>query len=377
MRLAMVIDGDTMTSSAPELMLPDTSDRVIALAGALADRGHTTRIYMPTEAPAKPKRLMPHVTLQPIPLGAVSSEREAAEFGDQLADEWRRRRPELTHAFGPRAGMAVAAARRETSMPVVQDTRYDMLPAAGESTAWTRLELALGRAADRVVVTDAKGASTYAAQGVPRSAIDVVPYAVDLKVFNPEGPARDRNGRPRVGLLFEPEDVEQLQVLRAHLMDADVVLFDSFGESVDRVGADVVRISGETDPQRLAEQLRSLDLLVVGAAWASAGSVCEQAMACGVPLVVAGDADNDDAVLDGVTGAVVQARRPRQLLETVRQLLHDDVRRTAFGIAAADRAASCFTWLRVARDMETSYDTVVHAGRYSGQAVTGSYARRG
>lgn len=377
MHLAMVVDADTMTSSGPGLMLPDTSDRVVALAGALAERGHTTRIYTPTDAPAKAKRLLPRVTLQPIPLGEVGSDREPAEFGDQLADEWRRTRPELTHVFGPRAGMAVAAARRATPMPVVQDTRYDLLPTTGEDAAWTRLELALGRAADRVVVTDTREASAYAARGVPRTAIDVVPYAVDLNVFNPEGPARERDGKPRVGLLFDPADADQIRALRRHLTDADVVLLDAVGEPVDGVDDEVVRVCDDIDPRRLAEQLRSLDLLVVGAEWASAGAVCEEAMACGVPLVVAGDADADDAVLDGVTGVMVQAGRPRQLMEAVWQLLHDDVRRTAFGIAAADRAASCFTWLRVARDMETSYHTAVRAGRYSGRTITGSYARRG
>lgn len=376
MHLAMVVDADTTTSSGPGLMLPDTSDRVAALAGALAERGHSTCIYTPTEAPAKPKRLLPDVTLRPIPLGEVNADREPAQCGDRLADEWRRRPPELTHVFGPRAGMAVAAARRDAPMPVVQDTRFDMPPGAGDGTAWTRLELALGRAADRLVVSDTREASTYAAQGVSRTAIDIVPYAVDLKVFNPEGPAPERAGEPRVGLLFDPADVDEMLALRSHLSDAEVMVLDTVGEPIEGVD-EVVSVCGDVDPQRLAERLRSLDLLVVGAAWASAGAVCEEAMACGVPLVVAGDADTDEAVLDGVTGTVVQPGRPRQLLDAVRQLLRDDVRRTAYGIAAADRAASCFTLLRVARDMENSYGTAVRVGRYSGRAVTGSYARRG
>lgn len=377
MRLAMVVDSDTMTSSGPGLLLPDTSDRVVALAGALAERGHTTRIYAPTDEPAEPKRLQSRVTLQPVPLGDVNSAREPAEFGDMLAGEWRRSRPELTHVFGPRAGMAVAAARRETPMPVVQDTRYDAPASDGEGDAWARLELALGRAADRVVVTDGREASMYALQGVPRTAIDVVPYAVDLEVFNPEGPALERDGKPRVGLLLDPTDAGQLLSLRAHLPEADTVLLDATGETIEGVEDEVVPVWDDTDQQRRAELLRSLDLLVVGASWASAGPACEEAMACGVPLVVAGDGETDDAVLDGVTGAVVPAGRPRQLVETVWQLLHNEVRRTAFGIAAADRAASCFTWLRVARDMEASYDTAVRAGRYAGRAITGSYARRG
>lgn len=373
MRVAMVVDADTMTSSGPGSMFPHTSDRVVSLAGALAERGHTTRIYTPTETPAMPKRLRSRVTLQSVPLGGVDAGREAAEFGDALVGEWRRSRPELTHVFGPRAGMAVAAARREAAVPVVQDMRYDVPPADGDEAAWTRLELALGRAADRVVVTDHRNASRYVAQGVPRTAIDVVPHAVDLDVFNPEGPMRERNGKPRVAFLVDAADADELLAVRPHLPDAEVLLLDACG---DLPASDqVVSVAEGADSQQLAELLRSVDLLVAGASWATAGSVCEEAMACGVPVVVLSDGDTDDAVLDGVTGAVVPTGRPRQLVDVIRQLLRDDVRRSAFGIAAADRAASCFTWLRVAMDMEASYGSAVSAGRFSGKTVTGSYRR--
>lgn len=375
MRVAMIVDADTMTSSDSGVVLPDTSDGVVAMAGALAELGHTTRIYMPTEKPAKPRRLKSRVTLQPVPIGAVGPEREAAEFGDALVGAWQQNKPELTHAFGPRAGMAVAAARREEAVPVVQDTRYDAPPTDGQGAAWARLGMALGRAADRVVVTDHGNASRYAAQGVPRTAIDVVPHAVDLEVFTPDGPARERNGEPRVALLLDAADEDELLAVRPHLPDTEVVLLDASGVRTEADGATSVRENG--DPKRLAELLRSLDVLVAGANWATTGPVCEEAMACGVPVVVLSKGDTDDAVLDGVTGTVVPANRPRLLVETVWQLLHDDVRRSAFGIAAADRAASCFSWARVIRDMEVSYDSAVSAGRFSGSAVTGSYAHGG
>lgn len=374
MRVAMIVDADTMTASDSSVVLPDTSNGVVALAGALADLGHTTRIYMPTEEPAKPRRLKPRVTLQPVPIGTVSPEREPAEFGDALVGEWRHTKPELTHAFGPRAGMAVAAARREQAVPVVQDTRYDAPPADGNGAAWKRLELALGRAADRILVTDNGNASRYAAQGVPRTAIDVVPHAVDLEVFTPEGPASERNGKPRVALLLDQADGEELLAVRPHLPDTELVLLDA---SCDRAPDEAISVRESDDPRRLAELLRSLDVLVVGANWATAGPVCEESMACGVPVVVVSNGDADDAVLDGVTGAVVPSGRPERLVHAIRQLLRDEARRSAFGIAAADRAASRFTLSRVAMDLDASYGSAVSAGRFSGKAVTGSYARHG
>ena len=87
------------------------------------------------------------------------------------------------------------------------------------------------------------------------------------------------------------------------------------------------------------------------------GAITIAAMACGTPVGGARSAANRDAVLDETTGPARGARAGSDLLaRRVRRLLATPMRLEAFGIAAADRASSRYSWDRIGRETAAAYD---------------------
>ena len=65
------------------------------------------------------------------------------------------------------------------------------------------------------------------------------------------------------------------------------------------------------------------------------------------------------AMRDGPTGVLLRSAHPSTLAHVLRQLAADTTQRTAYGIAGADRAASRFTWARVAAETERIYQKLL------------------
>src|SRR5207248_2524700 len=170
--------------------------------------------------------------------------------------------------------------------------------ADGASAARIRLEPAIGRSATAVVATNSAEVSGLASLGVQRSSIRVVPWGVDTGLFTPEGPVARRNGRSRL------------------LATADL-----------------------TERKPLDTPLR--------------------AMACGAPVLAPPVGGHMDAVVDGTTGIIVQPDRPALLAQRIRQLLAHPMLIEAYGVAAADRVRSRYSWDRIAGETIAVYDRVM------------------
>ncbi len=158
------------------------------------------------------RKLCPGAVLEPLSLPAAPadgtgrpgprSSRDLTalrirELADQLAARWQDNPPDLVHAHSWAAGVAALAGGRDLHLPQVQ-TFYSLAvqdgPSAGARRA--RLELALARSARAVLVGASAEGSALAQLGVPQAAIRVVPPGVDTGLFQPDGPAASRNGRP-------------------------------------------------------------------------------------------------------------------------------------------------------------------------------------
>ena len=141
--------------------------------------------------------------------------------------------PDLVHAHHPAyVGRAGLAAARQRGLPFVYEVRcfngdYDLdarhpyLRARGHRQ--NRLELALCRAADRVVTISAGLAERIVAGGVPEHRVDVVRNAVDTELWT-HFPRAEHPGTLRIGYATTFEAIEGLDLLVAAVEQVAPVL---------------------------------------------------------------------------------------------------------------------------------------------------------
>jgi D-inositol-3-phosphate glycosyltransferase len=230
-------------------------------------------------------------------------------------------------------------------------------------------------AADRLIAnTDAEARQLIQLYDADPARVAVVAPGVDLLRYRPgdRDKARAATGLPmdRQVLLF----VGRIQPLKAPdlLVRALAVMVDRQPELRDRLLVVIVggpSGSGTAEPKQvqqlatalgvddlvrfeppacgddLADFYRAADLVVVPSYSESFGLVALEAQACGVPVVAARVGGLETAVLDGVSGALVDGHDPRVYADVLRSLLDDPVGRRRMS-AAAVRHASGFGWDR-------------------------------
>ena len=404
---------------------PDHDDIGLSeLTRKLAGQGHQVTVYaqknladLPDQAELHAGVRVEHIDVGPV--GALSPAPEASSSPDGLDDAgllervpafsgplrsiWQSERPDVVHALRWTSGLAALAATRDLGIPVVQEftslsvtERRDAgLPAprdgrprsalksdpgavqaGGASAARIRLEPAIGRSASAVVATNSAEVSDLASLGVHRSAIRVVPWGVDTELFAPEGPAANRNGRPR---LLTASDLTQRQPLEtlmraltripaAELLvvggpaEADLHGNDDYiklAKFAATLGiADRVIFTGQVPYAAMPPLLRSADLVISTCQYEPAGTTSLQAMACGTPVIAPPVGGHIDAVVDGTTGIVLPPDRPALLAQRIRQLLAHPMLVEAYGVAAVDRVRSRYSWDRIAEETLAVYDRV-------------------
>jgi D-inositol-3-phosphate glycosyltransferase len=104
--------------------------------------------------------------------------------------------------------------------------------------------------------------------------------------------------------------------------------------------------------------LRSADAVVCTPWYEPFGLVPLEAMATGVPVVVAAVGGLTDTVVDGVTGVHVPSRSHDYLVSALRRLLADQGMRDAYGHAGRARARARYSWDRIAAEMSKVYERV-------------------
>ena len=79
-------------------------------------------------------------------------------------------------------------------------------------------------------------------------------------------------------------------------------------------------------------------------------------MACGTPVIAPPVGGHADAIVDGTTGILISPDRPALVAQRIRQLLAHPMLLEAYGVAAADRARSRYSWDRIAGETLAVYD---------------------
>ncbi len=361
---------------------------VLGLGWALAGQGHRVTIYAPKSSPPMPDSaaLGSRLTAQYVParaaatVGADDAQTHLGAFGAELAARWRRTAPDVVHAFGWTSGLAALLAAREVGLPVVQTfgsltvTEQRSGIASPHDKARQRLEGGLARAVAGVLASTTQELGDLARIGIPGSRAAVVPCGVDTAKFGPQGRAARRDERRRLLHLGPLADHRRLDALIRALaklpatelviaggpapadLDSDITC-KRLGKLAAGLGvADRVSFTGRVGDNELPALLRSADVLVSAARHEPLGLTALSAMACGTPVVATSVGAYADAVIDGTTGLLLPPDRPEMLARRLRDLLATPMRVTAFGIAAADRARSRYSWDRIAAETLAAYE---------------------
>jgi D-inositol-3-phosphate glycosyltransferase len=376
MRVALVSFAGA--PDTPELTRPD--GQVAALADRLAERGaevvlfarrqrpsdgaaHDQRAYRIVELPAGPAE----------PLPEAEAITHLGEYVAALGEQLQRFAPDVVHSHNWLAGLATHLARRDRRVPVVHTSHRLYLEPGGQRApgGQIRAERAIAMHADRIIAVSHAEEDRLVRAGVPHRRITVVPPGVDTERLRPEGPAEERRGRHRLVLFGPPrEAVPAIQALTA-LPDTELVVVDARALSEQPDPEDACRLRGYAttlgvedrvrllvEPQsvhRRARLIRSAELVLAYPAPDRWGHGHLEAMACGVP-VVAGTAQAEEAVVDGVTGIHASDADPRRLAKAVRDLLEGGTLRQGMGLAGRDRATGRYSWARIAEETARVYE---------------------
>jgi glycosyltransferase involved in cell wall biosynthesis len=372
---------------------PERGTGLAALAPALSALGHDVTVYARKASPSLPAEdiLAPGVTIHYVtagPTGPLPTDDLAPHIrplGEFLAKHWRQDPPDLVHAYSWPGGLAALAAARDLDIPVAV-TFHELNVQAGllrlrqarDQLARVRLKLSLARTVDLVLARSAEEMGVLGALGVPRPAIRVVPWGVDTGHFVPDGPVAPRNGRRRLVTAWPAGTQRPDMLLRAlaDIPDTELLvvggpprkelakspLYRDLARLAARVQvANRVVFTGGVAWEDLPSLLRSADLMVSTSAASLFDGAALQAMACGTALAAPATGFYSDLVVDGTTGLLFQPGRPVGLARRIRRLLDSPVQLEAFGIAAADRARSRYSWDRIAREATRAYQRCLPA----------------
>ena len=251
---------------------------------------------------------------------------QASAAGHRVGEALDAKRPDAYLAAGWEAGVAAHLAARAAPAPVaVRLPRPVRRPGTDED----RIEAALLRSSDRVLVASAGERDRLVSRGVPRGLLRVLPEAVDTDVFTDSGPVPART----------PVDVERHRVGVA-------VPSDGSSRHVLLTGIDsmpachgVLVPAPEEWTEATPALMRSLDLLVVVDDTEGEVATALAAMASGVPVVASDAGVLADVVADGVTGLLVGRGGTAA---AIRALLADPLGREGMGLAAVDRVRARF-----------------------------------
>jgi glycosyltransferase involved in cell wall biosynthesis len=207
--------------------------------------------------------------------------------------------------------------------------------------------------ADGVLLGSSYAADSFAANGIARGKLCVVPYGVDLQTFWPgaQPPARNIFQVIYAGQLTQRKGLSYL--LRAYQAfarpDTRLTLVGS------RVGGPeplqpfqhlFTHVPHQTRPA-LADRYRSAHVFVFPTLVEGMPLVVLEAMACGVPVIVTANGPAD-IVRDGVDGFIVPQRSAQAVHEKLELLYTNPGLCEAMGRHAAERARE-FSWAAYAR----------------------------
>jgi glycosyltransferase involved in cell wall biosynthesis len=366
---------------------------VAALAEAMTHQGAEVTVFTRRDDPLLPVRVQfaSGVTVEHVDAGPADPiEKDhllpyMGAFAEYLSRRWSDDRPDVVHAHFWMSGKASLDAGLPLGIPIVQTfhalgiekRRYQ---GAKDTSPATRLdeECRIARESHRIVATSTAEAFELARMGADKAKITVVPCGVDLRLFQPLGPAEGRDPRRKrlvcLSRLVERKGtadvinaltiLPNVELVVAGGPDAAQIHADPEAQRLKQIATDLgvadrVIFRGRIERADVPPLLRSADAVVCYPWYEPFGIVPLEAMACGVPVVVAQVGGLVDSIVDGVTGIHVPPRSPIALAQAIRELLEDDKRRIQLALAGTRRANRRYGWARIASDTLAVYSDVI------------------
>ncbi|MFD9965799.1 glycosyltransferase family 4 protein [Amycolatopsis sp. NPDC058986] len=275
--------------------------------------------------------------------------------------------------FGAAAPLALlghplrrAGARRVLASTHGHEVGWSMLP--GSRQALRRI----GDTVDVVTYVSKYTRRRFAAAFGPMAGLELLPSGVDTALYKPDPAAREEI-RARYGLGDRPTVVCVSRLVPRKGQDMLVCLLPELRKRIP--GAALLLVGGGPYRKRLTQAAEALgvadDVVFTGSVpWAELpahynagdvfampartrgkgldveglGIVYLEASATGLPVVAGSSGGAPEAVLDEVTGHVVDGRDGGQLLETLAALLADPVRARRMGVAGREWVAENWRW---------------------------------
>jgi glycosyltransferase involved in cell wall biosynthesis len=117
-----------------------------------------------------------------------------------------------------------------------------------------------------------------------------------------------------------------------------------------------VTFLGSIPRQKLVDLYHESDIFVFPPVWNEGfGLPPVEAMAAGTAVIASRSGAIVETVRDGETGFLVNCNDAKDLASRILELLADDDKREAMGRAGKQRALECFTWDKVATDLDRRY----------------------
>jgi D-inositol-3-phosphate glycosyltransferase len=366
---------------------------VAALAEAMAHQGAEVTVYTRRDDPALPARVQfaSGVTVEHVDAGpAEVIEKDhllphMGAFAEYLMRRWSEDRPDVVHAHFWMSGKASLDAGLPLGIPIVQTFHALGIEkrrhqGAKDTSPRSRLdeEARIARDCHRIVATATAEAFELVRMGADKAKIAVVPCGVDLRMFQPLGPAEGRDPRRKrivcLSRLVERKGIADVINALTVLPDVELVIAggpeaaelasDPEAQRLMQIAHDLgvtdrVVFRGRVERTQVPHLLRSAHAVVCYPWYEPFGIVPLEAMACGVPVVVAQVGGLVDSVVDGVTGVHVPPRSPIALAQAIRELLADDKRCVQLALNGTRRANRRYGWARIASDTLAVYNDVI------------------
>lgn len=210
--------------------------------------------------------------------------------------------------------------------------------------------------ADYVFCCSGLAKKTMMEHGVPAKKIVINHPGVNLAAFRPSfgHRRRDRLFRfimvggitPIKGVHYLLDAFEKLtsrvELWLVGSLFSDPAMRRRLQRSVERTGR--IRVWGSVPEVRLVDLYRQCDAFVLPSLADGWGMVVNQAMACGLPVIVSDMTGAKEIVEEDVTGYVVPSRNVAALAASMEKLAEDRERALAMGMAAARSVARDMTW---------------------------------